>query len=161
MRMHAMAQLAVGCYLVRVVWDLKGSPSQTQAEWKRHLWAMGCVALWSHIFLAFHFVHHWSHAEAVQHTAEQTRQLTGWAWGGGVYFNYAFALYWLIDVLRWEFARATDYPQTRAGFWIMHAVFGFMMFNATVVFGPPYWRIVGLIFAVIGFLVWFRSRPRK
>ncbi len=154
------AQLAVGCYLFRVLADLSGSRSRTLALWKRGLWTLGALAMGLHIAAAFQFIHHGSHAEAVRHTAEQTARVTGWDWGGGIYFNYVFAAFWLIDAVRWWRRDAQSYPQTRLGFWATHAVFGFMMFNATVVFGPWYWRCVFVIFSGTAVLTWGWSRGR-
>jgi hypothetical protein len=48
--------------------------------------------------------------------------------------------------------RAVRHQQTpRAVFWSVHALFAFMLFNATVVFGPPFWRWI-VAFAVIALL---------
>ncbi len=154
------AQLAVACYLLRVLADLSGSPSQSLAVWTRRSWTLGALAMAVHVGAAFQFVHHWSHAEAVRHTAEQTAQVTGWDWGGGIYFNYAFAAYWLFDAFRWRRRKAQTNPP-RFQFWATHAAFAFMMFNATVVFGPAYWTWVALMFGGAVLLIWRFSRPRR
>lgn len=157
---RSLAQLSAGCYLLRVMLDVWGSASVHIARWNWRIWTLGCAALWLHIAAAFHFMHDWSHAAAVRHTAEQTKQLTGWAFGGGVYFNYVFAAIWLIDVLLW-WQRGRDYPaKSPASFWTIHAVFAFMMLNATVVFGPDYWRYVGVIFVALLIAVWSVRRRR-
>ena len=150
------AQLAVACYLLRVLADLSGSRSRTLASWQRGFWTLGSVAMGLHIGAAFQFIHHWSHAEAVRHTAEQTAQVTGWHWGGGIYFNYAFAAFWLIDAVRWWRRDVQAFPQTRLGFWTTHTVFALMMFNATVVFGPAYWQWAAVIFGGAAIAVWGR-----
>jgi hypothetical protein len=155
---RGLAQLAVACYLVRVLADIGGWHSLSIARANRWVWSIGCAALWLHVAAAFHFIHHWSHAEAVRQTAEQTRQLTGWSWGGGVYINYAFAFFWLMDVaFLWRRGLKPD-SRSAASFWTIHSMFGFMMFNATVVFGPLYWRYVGLVFAGLGIAAWFIRR---
>lgn len=152
---RGLAQLAVICYLLRVLLDLWGSPARAVACWKRGAWTAGCAALWLHVAAAFHFIHQWSHAEAIRQTAEQTRQLTGWAWGGGVYINHAFALLWLMDVVGWWRGGLEFDTRSSVRFWMIHAIFAFMMFNATVVFGPVHWRYIGLAFAGLLIAVWF------
>ncbi|MCA9071597.1 MAG: hypothetical protein KDA84_21875, partial [Planctomycetaceae bacterium] len=139
------ALLAVLCYLTRVLLDASGRKSDWATRWNRVIWTIGCAVLWLHIAAAFHFVHQWSHESAVRQTAEQTGDLTGWYWGGGVYINYALALFWLGDVIAW-WRKGLDYPQrSPKRFWITHAIFGFLVFNATVVFGPVYWKAIGLL----------------
>jgi hypothetical protein len=150
------AQIAVGCYLARVLLDAGGWGSDGWNKRKRLLWTAGAFALMLHIAGAFHFVHDWSHADAVRQTAKQTEQLTGWAWGGGVSINYAFAGFWLWDVIAW-WRTGLDYPNRQPWrYWITQAVFAFLIFNATVVFGPRYWLFVGAVFAVI--CVWATRR---
>lgn len=140
------AIFSAACYLVRVLLDAGGGKSQRISRWTRAIWSLGCGAMWLHIAAAFHFVHDWSHAAAIRRTAEQTGELTGWYWGGGVYINYALALCWLADVVGWWW-QGLDGPQkSRTRFWLTHAIFGFLMFNATVVFGPDYWKAIGVVF---------------
>src|SRR5436190_1823389 len=67
----------------------------------RRLWTLGCAALLVHVACAFHFHHAWSHAAAYEHTARATGAVVGWAWGGGLYVNYVFALLWSADALWW------------------------------------------------------------
>jgi hypothetical protein len=151
---RSLAAIAVVCYLLRVLIDVWGSRSQRIARWNRRVWTLGCLALWLHVAAAFHFIHDWSHAAAVRQTAEQTKQLTGFAFGGGVYFNYVFAAVWLLDVVLCWRRGWNDPANAPARFWTIHAVFAFMMVNATVVFGPAYWRSVGIAFAGLFAAVW-------
>jgi hypothetical protein len=90
---------------------------------------------------SFHWRHGWSHADAVQHTARQTAELTGWNWGGGIYLNYVFAAMWC-----WEAAAAWLWPaalerRPRTVEWSFRGFYLFMIFNAAVVFvpGPARW----------------------
>ena len=39
-----------------------------------------------------HWEHDWSHAAALEHTANQTQDVVGVHWGGGLYFNYGMLL---------------------------------------------------------------------
>ena len=56
--------------------------------------------------------------------------------------NYAFSLFWVIDVGQW-WLRGPSWPyRSRIYYAILHGVFAFMVFNGTVVFGPPAWRIL-------------------
>ena len=152
------AQIAMACYLSRVLLDVAGWNSEAANSWKRGLWTLGCLALWLHVAAAFEFVHHWSHRDAVEATAEQTRRVTGWFWGGGVYVNYAFAAFWLLDVLSWWRQGTEAAHGSRGWFWLTQAVFGFLIFNATVVFGPSYWRYVAAGFFVAFLIASLRRR---
>lgn len=105
---------------------------------QRTLWSLACLLTWAHVLLAFHTHHHWSHAEAYEHTATETARKVGLNWGGGIWFNYLFLALWSVDAI-WWWCRPESY-QARAG-WIsiaLHAYLAFIAFNATVVFeaGP-------------------------
>jgi hypothetical protein len=110
----------------------------------RLIWTCGCVVYLLHAACAFHFVHHWSHAQAYAATARQTAAVVGLDWGGGLYANYAFTLLWLGDVC-WWWASPQGY-ETRPRFieWAVQAFFAFMWFNATVVFGTGLARWLGV-----------------
>jgi len=136
-------RLAVACYLARVVLDLPGGRTRTWTTRTQHVrwfWTAGCILLVVHILCAFGFYHRWSHQAAYRHTAEQTAAVTGLDWGGGLYVNYAFALFWAVDVAVW-WRRGRQFPcRSRGYLTALHSVFALMMINATVVFGPPFWR---------------------
>jgi hypothetical protein len=123
------------------------------------VWTAGCLIYLLHVAAAFHFVHDWSHEAAWRQTAQQTAEVTGWHWGGGLWINYAFTLWWPLDVA-WTWRRGLHrlprwYVLTR------HAVVGFLMFNATVVFGPAWWRwAAGVLAAAIGLVAVARRRMR-
>jgi hypothetical protein len=107
----------------------------------RWLWTLGCVLLWIHVGCAFHFQHHWSHAAAYVHTAEQTAAKAGIDWGGGVYFNYVLMLVWASDAAWWWIAPESFRQRPAAVNRLIVGFILFMAFNATVVFGsgPPRW----------------------
>src|SRR5207244_1221257 len=96
-------------------------------------WGLVCFLV--HVAAAFHYDHHWSHAEAFEHT----RQVSGV--GEGIYFSYLFALVWSADATYWWLLPANF--ATRSN-WIDRLLHGFMLFmvvNGTVVFasGPIRW----------------------
>ncbi|MBC8354852.1 MAG: hypothetical protein H8E66_22980 [Planctomycetes bacterium] len=157
-------RLAVAGYLVRVAIDvgiftrLETRHSNEVARW---VWTIGCVFYLLHVICAFEFVHDWSHQNAFEHTAAQTETLTGIQSGAGLYFNYAFTLIWLFDLITWWNGDAVTPYDRRSYFWSVHGIFAFMVFNATVVFGPPVWRSVGLIVGAIFAIIYFWARRRK
>lgn len=149
------------CYLTRVLLDVVGGTSHRVSWWNRAVWSLGCGMLWVHIGFAFHYVHDWSHAAAIRQTAQQTGELMGWYWGGGVYINYALALFWLGDAIAW-WRQGLDSPRkSPRRFWTTHAIFGFLMFNATVIFGPDYWKTLGLLFLGILFAAMIYHRSQR
>jgi len=138
---------SVACYLGYVSCDLIGMHSRRSFYWQRCLWSLGALLLLLHVLLAFVYFHDGSHASAVRETARQTAALTGLSWGGGVYVNEVFVAYWLLDAgLMWLPGRSSRHAPAiadrTARRWrvVRHGVSAFMMFNATVVFGPPFWR---------------------
>ena len=129
-------------------------PPRTQPT-ADHVFVMAWGGSWLlcliHVACAFHFQHHWSQQAALQHTAELTERVVGIHWGGGLYVNYLFLTWWSIDVLR-----QVSQPG-RSSSTMMHAAAAFMMFNATVVFGPTWWWLpLGLL--VIALLWKYRTR---
>ena len=151
--------LAIGCYLARVFLDLRSERRcgfggyRTKARW---FWTCGCALYVVHVLVAFGFFHDWSHVSAYRHTAAQTAAVTGIRWGGGLYVNYVFTAYWLLDVAAW-WRRGVHAPyRSPVYFWTLHVVFAFMVINSTVVFGPPVWRWIALAVVVLGVLVRFQ-----
>ena len=145
-------RLAVAAYFIAAA--LRADPRARCRSAARALWTAGCVLYLAHVVCAFHFYHHWSHAAAYQHTAERTAELTGWNWGGGIYFNYAFTVVWLADTLRWWLAR--DRPSPRWLTVATQAFLWFMAFNATVVFGHGAIRWFGLAGCALLVALWLR-----
>jgi hypothetical protein len=110
----------------------------------RAVWSIGIALAWVHVMLAFEFVYGWDHTAAVDATAQQTTELVGWGWRGGIYINYVFLTLWLADVCWWwadpasHAARSVGFEATRL------ALFTFMFFNGAVVFASPATRVVGI-----------------
>jgi hypothetical protein len=122
----------------------------------RLMYTLACALLWVHVPLAFHFVHHWSHAGATVVTAEQTRAVFGFAWGGGVYVNYILMAVWAADAAYWWLAGDDAYRTRPRGItWTVHGFILFIAFNAAVVFahGTTRWisaaATVGLLLAAV------------
>jgi hypothetical protein len=119
----------------------------------RRAWAMGCVSIIAHVAFAYHFYHNWSQASVYRETARQTAEVTGLDWGGGVFFNYALVIGWVIDVAYWRLRGLDAYrnrPLRLAAAW--QGFLFFIVFNATVVFKTGALRWIGL-----GFCLWMAS----
>jgi len=128
-----------------------------EARW---LNTLGCAAFLAHVAYAFHYYHGWSHPEAYQHTARQTAEWFGWNWGGGLYFNYAFGLVWLGDVV-WSWCALTRHRQQPKWMtWGLHGFFFFMMFNGAVLFARDVGRWFGSLLCLILLAAWWSSRRR-
>ena len=143
------ARFFVLCYALRLACDFLVTDVSRRERWGRWAWTIGVALLVLHLALAFHFVHHWSHASLVAQTARRTYEVTGMNWGGGVYVNYAFALLWVLDVGWWWTRAGSTRGEPAFLYWIVQAVFAFIMFNATVVFGPPFWKWVVALAAAL------------
>jgi hypothetical protein len=147
-------RLALGCYVLAVLMQFVTLSSRARAR-VRLVWTIGCLAFLAHVGCVYHG---WSHAAAYEETARQTAALFGFAWGGGLYFNYAFTLAWMADVLWWWHGLEAYRARPR---WIgiaLHSFFAFMALQATVVFatGPVRWLGLG---ACLGLgLAWWRAR---
>jgi hypothetical protein len=101
----------------------------------RWCWTWGIACFLIHVGMAFHYYHHWSHADAF----ERTRQISGL--GEGIYFSYLFALIWTADAAYWWLA-PSRYAERSA--WIdrlLHGFMLFMVFNGMIIFetGPIRW----------------------
>ena len=117
----------------------------------RGLSTAGCALYLVHVLFAFGVFHGWSHADAYRSTAEQTEELTGWRWGGGLFVNHLFTGVWLAELIAW-WAKPGSY-RIRAA-WIDASVrffFLFMVANGAVVFVGGAQRWLGL--AIVALLV--------
>jgi hypothetical protein len=129
-----------------------GTPLGRIARW---CWAWGCVVFLVHLWMAFHYYHHWSWRHALEHT----RRVAGV--GEGIYVSYMFTWLWIADAA-WWWARPASYAQRSA--WIGRALHGFMLFivfNGTVIYetGPiRYAGLGGLLILVAEGLNSFRER---
>jgi hypothetical protein len=130
-------------------------------SWSRTWWTLSCTVFVIHVLCAFHFIHHWSHADAYASTARETYALAGINWGGGVYFNYVFTAVWVIDVLWWWSAPRSHQLRSRITTYALHGFVLFMWFNGTVVFGHGVARWVGVgAFVLLG-IQWVQRRKKR
>jgi len=118
----------------------------------RLAWTVGCIALVLHAASALGYYHHWSHGSAYLETARQTKEIFGLDWGGGLWINYGFITAWIIDTIWWWRGLPAFRRRPRMLVAIWHAVFLFMVFNATVVFKTGVLRGLGLV-GCLGLLV--------
>jgi hypothetical protein len=136
------ARVVVAFYLLRLAADVLIADPARRDQWARWAWTLGCAVYLAHVVFAFQFLHHWSHAAAVEHAARRTFEVTGFEFGAGIYLNYAFTLFWMADVVLWWRRSLAGRAISGAYYWTVQAIFAFMMFNATVVFGPAFWKWV-------------------
>ena len=140
-------RLAVACYVLRLSVDVTGWRSPWANRAALWLWTTGYGSLLTHVICAFQFYHEWSHFAAYEHTARLTAVAVGIDWGGGLYLNYLFIGVWMADVTAlWRVGDA--YIERRRVYWTVQAIVAFMIVNATIVFGPPFWKWVALAVAV-------------
>ena len=141
--LHWSVRLAVFCYGARVWTEMSMIHHDQSASLVRRArlwWTAGGVMFALHVICAFAFVHTWSHSQAYRYTANTTEAMIGLSWGGGLYFNYAFTFFWLADLAAWWLFDARFPYQSSRYFFALHAFFVFMVFQATVVFGPMGWK---------------------
>lgn len=140
-----LARLVVACYAMRCWVDFRISrkrswfASRALARW---IWTIGCILFVFHVGTALAWVHHYDHAAAYEHTAERTFDVIGVRWGGGIYVNHLFLLFWVFDSLLWWRAGVDGPYRLNIYYWFVQAVFAFMFLNATVVFGPSHWIVI-------------------
>ncbi len=152
-------RIAVLLYLLRVALVLRNR-HRTRVPSSREcwLWTIGCFSYVIHVILAFHFVHDWSHDQAWQHTAVETDRMTGIGRGEGLWVNYLFTVVWLADVLRLWTANRRGRAMNRKLSLLVHAFFGFIVFNATVVFGAAIYRYLAIPVAIGLGWAWSQGR---
>jgi hypothetical protein len=134
------------------------SPRQRAA---RAVWTLGCLLYLAHVFCAFQFYHHWSHREAHAETARRTAELFGWNSGVGLYFNYAFTLAWIVDVIWWWTAPVQHSAARRWPSFLWHGFFLFMVVNATIVFETGFVRWLGVAGCAALAAAWVASRQKR
>ena len=124
---------------------------RTDALWPRAVSAVGLALMIVHIFIAMDIRHGWQHSSAVTATAQQTHQVYGIAWGGGIYVNYLFILVWGLAV-----------PGFRgSGVRIAPVFFLIVIANAAIVFAVGWRRVLGVLIVFVLLYAWRPSNPRR
>tara|TARA_R110002049_G_scaffold50370_3_gene143050 strand:+ start:83257 stop:83784 length:528 start_codon:yes stop_codon:yes gene_type:complete len=150
-------RVAVACYLWRTILQV-GTRFRRVSRVQFVVWTTGCLFYLLHVGLAFTFVHAWSHQAALEHTAAETARITEIRRGEGLWVNYLFTILWLADVARLGRAVMLDQTTHRTTDLFVAAFFGFIFFNATVVFGPPAYRWIAVPACAAIVFAWYRSR---
>lgn len=147
--------LAVTAWLLRVFVEASGRSFVVRDRLIRWTWLIGALACVAHVVVAMGFGHCWSLANAMNHTAQVTRQVIGVELPWSVFVNFAFAAFWLVDAVREFRSRAVrSLGAIRHGTWLV------MMLNGTVVFGSKYWTWIAVPCAVALVIVKMRSQIR-
>jgi hypothetical protein len=144
---------SIACYVVAVGLQLRHrSPDRL----RKFVWAAGAVLCVIHVVTAMAAFHDFSHVDSMRHTAEVTARVVGLNWGGGVYINYLFTVVWCVDALRqWH-----GPPDRRTPVWIQ-VFMAFIVFNATAVFGPRWWKFATAVALLILAMVWHQRRRAR
>ena len=129
----------------------------------RIAWVSGFLVYLTHVGVAFHFYHRWSHDAAYADTARQTEELLGVAFGGGLYANYVFTAVWALDVLWPWFHRASYDRRPRWAAAAIHVFMAFLFLNAAVVFVSGWARWLGLAMtgALLALWAWSKWCPGR
>ena len=150
-------RLSLAWYAAALCLMMRLRPGDWRAESRlgslaRWCWAWAVICFLVHLAVAFHYYHHWSHADAFDHT----RRVSGS--GEGIYASYLFTCLWLADAV-WWWSRPKQYATRSA--WIdraLHAFMLFIVFNGMVVFesGPIRWA--GMLMFVALPVAWLLAR---
>ena len=152
------ARYAVGAWFAACILMLRLRPQ----EWERGsrrvriaqlTWAVGAAMHAVHVLFAFALAHGWSHGHAFRRVEEVG------GFGEGIFVSHAFLVVWVADAV-WWCVNPSGYARRPA--WVRRTVYGFLafiVFNSTVVYGPPPTRIVcAVLFGVLLVLVWRRGK---
>jgi len=123
--------------------------------------AAGCVFFLAHIAAVFNYFYSWHHAAAYADTARQSKELTGWNSGDGLYLNYLLALVWVSEVI-WPRITAVGYLSRSIWWtWTVRVFFLFMIFNGAFVFVRSNVRWFGLFLCLFLLLCWWLRLKRS
>ena len=113
-------------------------------------WLLGSLAMWLHIVGSYAIAYHWSHAEALLATAEESERVTGIRAGWGVYVNFCFASAWTLYSLRLVCGGTWNRAVDR----IVYLFTAGIVLMATVVFESGTVRVASSLgFTILGLLV--------
>ena len=158
-------RIAVALYVWRVASELRQRRSVIDSWIPSRgiviIWSAGCVMYLIHVALAFDAFHDWSHDAAVEFTAVETERMVGIRRGEGVWVNYVFSLIWIIDCARLTRAWHRGEPTVGWQDWLVHTFFAGIVFSATVVFGPPVYRWLAILVAIVWLAAWRPPLSRR
>jgi Ca2+/Na+ antiporter len=132
-------------------WDT----SSERGKVTRWAWSLAWLAYVVHVLFAIKYAHHWSHADAIQHTRERS------GFGEGIYVSHFFTLVWTLDVLWWcvwpaDYARRSPWIDR-----LLHGFMAFIIFCGTVVYETGLTRWAGVaMFVLLGGAVTYRLQSR-
>lgn len=124
----------------------------------RALFTLAGLALALHTALALHLRHAWSQGDALREIARQTEEVTGLAFRGGLFVNYAFLAFWALEVLWWWRSPAGYLGRASLLAWASRAGFLFMFVNGAIVFGRGPVRAFGVLVVLAVLSAWYRDR---
>lgn len=145
---HWTIRLALAAYALWLAGELlaRTRPPARGSHASRWLYAIACGLFLVHVACAFHFYHGWSHAAAYDDTARQTQEQLGFAFGGGIYFSYLFALLWVADVAWLWLSPGRPPSRVTAAIQLYMA---FIALNGAIVFEAGVTRWVGIPVALL------------
>jgi hypothetical protein len=154
-RTRATARVFVGEYAAACALMLLLRPGEWaggRGRLARELWLLGAATFWVHVATAYGEYHHWSHAEAVRHTAAVSGV------GAGIYVSYLFGIVWTADAVFARVKPARYAARAAWAGWAVHGFLAFVVFNGTVVYeeGPIRWAGVALFVSLT--VLWFTRR---
>lgn len=150
------ARLMVACYVASLAAMLGDGPRSWR--WARAWSTAAAVVLALHTVIAIVGVHGGSHHLAWEHTRQVTLARTGWDSGAGLAVNYLTLGLWVFDTLAWWIWPAAVWRRSCQR--LFHIYLGFMMLQATVVFGPSGWGPAAGVAGVILVVLAVRRRVR-
>lgn len=124
--------------LATIFWTVAIASGWAERKWATWLWTIGFGLFVIHILAAFQEYYQWNHSVAIAETARQTKELTGWDSGFGLYINYAFAVCLAIDLVS-QYRSGLHHKGRK----FIDAFVIFMIINGAIVFGTFNSRIVG------------------
>lgn len=125
------------------------------------VWFLGSILALGHSVGSLLTFHDGSQADALASTAEQTRELLGFAFGAGLYVNYVFVIVWMSDAI-FRIVAPRHYGGLPVNyFWCVNGFLIFIAFNGAIVFKAGIVRWLGLLCCVLlGCLWWLRRAGR-
>lgn len=122
-----------------------------------YAWLLGSLMIAIHILASYGLAHGWSHAAAIEATADESERVTGIRAGWGVYVNFVFAAVWMGYSIAMT-TRKRRWPAVdQAVFWFTAAI----VFSATIVFeaGAVRWLSIAGFTGLIISSLWPRQSP--